>query len=62
MHDPGSQIAGMRRSRRNLMKIGAVAVSGILGSMKTKPAGAQPHCAPGLQPLRTLALPAIPAS
>jgi len=47
MPDPGSQIAGMRRSRRNLMKIGAVAVSGILGSMKTNPAGAKPHSRPG---------------
>ena len=44
MHDPRSETVGIRRSRRNLMKIGAVAVSGILGSMMTKPAGAQRPC------------------
>jgi hypothetical protein len=34
MHDPGSQ-TGIRRSRRNLIKIGTIAASAMLGPMKT---------------------------
>ncbi len=40
MHDPKNETVGIHRSRRNLMKIGAVAASGIFGSMMPKPAGA----------------------
>jgi hypothetical protein len=38
MHEPKELSAGARRSRRNLIKIGAIAASAMLASMNKKPA------------------------